>query len=63
MFKGKSMVSGDRLLIAIGQKYNTQMVLYFVATEDAGKKLVLIIYLSNLTHLLMFPFNLLLFLL
>ena len=30
------MVPGDRLIIAIGYKYNTQEVIYFIVTDNAG---------------------------
>ena len=36
MLKSNLMVSLDRLLIAIGYKYNTRKVLYFISTEDTG---------------------------
>ena len=31
------MVPGERRLLAIGYKYNSQKVLYFIAAEGAGE--------------------------
>ena len=36
MLKRKSTVTGDRLLISIGYKYDTRNVISSVATKDAG---------------------------
>ena len=44
----KPMVPGGRPISAIGYKYNSWKVLYFIATEDAGIKKSGIPYLSKL---------------
>ena len=36
MLRSKPTVPGDRLLIAIGYKYNARKVLYFIITDNAG---------------------------
>ena len=61
MFKSNNMLPRNRSIIAIGHKYKTQKVLSFIVTEDTERKMkVLPIYISTLTHFLMFPFALLL---
>ena len=41
------MVPGGRPLIAIGYKYNTRKVIYFIVTDNAGSTKTGIPYLSN----------------
>ena len=36
VLRRKHMVPGDRLLVAIGYKYNAQKFLSFIVTDDAG---------------------------
>ena len=43
------MVTRDRILIAIGYKYNTLKVLYFIVTEKTGITHADLPYLSNYT--------------
>ena len=47
MLRGKPMVPGERPLLAIGYKYNSQKVLSFVATVGAGNTSLGIPYLSK----------------
>ena len=47
MLRSKHMVPGDRLLIAIGYKYNAQKVLSFIVTDNTGSTKTGIPYLSN----------------
>ena len=49
MLKRNYMVPGDRPIIAIGYKYNTRKVLYFIAKTDAGSTNSGIPYLSKYT--------------
>ena len=57
------MVSGGRMLISIGYKYNVRKVLYFIVAEDAGGHKgshSIFIYVYTPTIFIMFPFSLLL---
>ena len=47
MLRSKRMVPGDRLLIAIGYKYNAQKVLSFIVTDNARSTKTGIHYLSK----------------
>ena len=47
MLSSKPMVPGDRLLVAIGYKYNARKVLYFIVTDNARITNTGIPYLSN----------------
>ena len=63
LFIIKLTMPADKPIIAIDYKYNYHKVLYFVTTEDEGRKrLVLPIYIITLTSLLMFTFDLFLLL-
>ena len=60
MLKRNSTVPRENLLITIGYKYNYWEALYFIATEEEGRKKGGIpYYLSTLTRMLMFSFALL----
>ena len=48
--KRKYTLTGDRLLISIGYKYNVQKVLYFITIEDVGSKKAGITYLYKYTE-------------
>ena len=61
MFKSNLVVPGDSPLIAVGYKFDVWKVIYFIAKEDTGKKiLVFTICISTLNRLIMLPFALLL---
>ena len=45
VLKRKYVVPGDMPLISIGYKYNTWTVIYFIDTEDVGRKSYHITYL------------------
>ena len=61
MLRSKHTMPGDRPIIDIDHKYNSQKVLYFVATEGAGStNMVFPIYLMTLTSFSISPFDLLL---
>ena len=47
MLKRKTMLPGDRTLIAIGYKYNAWKVVYLIFIEDTGSKKAGINYLSK----------------
>ena len=47
VLNSKPMVPGHRPLLAIGYKYNSYKVLYFVATEGSGSTTYGNPYLSN----------------
>ena len=47
VLRSKPMVPGVRPLIAIGYKYNTRKVLYFIVTENSGSTNNGIPYLSK----------------
>ena len=61
VFKGKSAVPGGVLLVDIGYKYNSNDFISFVGTkwEKGSQLLIFLIFLSDLTSLIMFPFDLL----
>ena len=50
MLKGKSTLPGYRPLINIGCKYDYWKVIYFVSTEDIGRKKAYITYLYNFPY-------------
>ena len=59
VLKRNSTVPGDSLIIIISYKYNARKALSLIATEDTWRKSMLFpIYISNLTCLIVIPFDL-----
>ena len=50
MLKRKYVVNGDRMIIAIGYKYNARNLLYFIDTVYRGIPQAGILYLSKYTE-------------